>query len=109
MVLGSCLRKCCGLGTELSWSSQETQGCFQGPWSMCGLWLSLGGLGTVGRHGSSPRQGKASLKIWPGAPGTRERLVAWPGPAVLGGRQCLVLGRSQGDGSQFLVQAAMPG
>lgn len=74
-------------------------GSHSGEWEQC----------AVGRQGSTARQGEASLKIWPGAPGTCERLVVWPGPAMLGGRQCPVLGRSQGDGSQFLVQAAMPG
>lgn len=38
---------------------------------------------TVGRQGSALRQVEASLKIWPGDPGTCERLVAWPGPAML--------------------------
>lgn len=58
---------------------------------MCGLWLSgEWERCAVGRQGSILRQVEVTLNIWPGASGTCERLVAWPGPAVLeaGGAWC---------------------
>lgn len=58
---------------------------------VCG---SLRGVGMMccGETGQHSEAGGGQ----PGAPGTCEGLVAWPGPAVLGSRQCL-------------VQTAMPG
>lgn len=63
----------------------------KGP-GVCVICGSHSGVGMVCCGETGPlRQAEASLKVWPG---TCESLAAWPGPAVLGGKQCLVLGRS---------------
>lgn len=65
MVLGSCLRKCCGLGTELSVARRKHKAVSKGPGLcvVCGSHSGEWEWCAVGRQGSTVRQVEAGLKI----------------------------------------------